>query len=133
MQVLHICVLCHVLNIVVKYYCRSTIKQHTTAIYSHHHTVICPEFWSTALLWYGGHPYNTVFCTAITVYGMVENPSKMVTFAVVNVNMVEAIGMDNSEFVIPVVGVRTGFSRRMSQEAYVSQGGRFKVTVVPFL
>ena len=30
---------------------------------------------------------------------------KMVTFAVVNMDMVEAIGMDDSEFVIPTVGV----------------------------
>jgi hypothetical protein len=31
--------------------------------------------------------------------------SKMVTFAVVNLDMAEAIGMDESKFVIPVVGV----------------------------
>ena len=30
---------------------------------------------------------------------------EMVTFAVVNVDMVEAVGMDDSEFVIPAVGV----------------------------
>ena len=81
MQVLH-CYMCtlphmlHVLNIVVKYHRRSAVKQHTTAVYSHHRTVIHPEFWSTALLRYGGHPYNTVFRTAITVYGMVESPSQ---------------------------------------------------------
>ena len=64
----------HVLNIVVKYYHRSTIKRHTMAIYSHHRTIISPEFWSMALLRYGGHPYNTVFRMAVTVYGMVESP-----------------------------------------------------------
>ena len=63
-----------VLNIVVKYYRRGTVKQHTTTVYSCHRTVISPEFWSTALLRYGGHPYNTVFRTAITVYGTVESP-----------------------------------------------------------
>jgi len=30
---------------------------------------------------------------------------EMVTFAVVNMDMVEAIGMDDSEFIIPLVGV----------------------------
>jgi hypothetical protein len=80
MQVLR-CYMCtlprilHVLNIVVKYYRRSTVKRHTTAVYSRHRTVISPEFWSTALLRYGGHPYNTVFCTAVTVYGTVESPT----------------------------------------------------------
>ena len=80
MQVLR-CYMCtlprmlHVLNIVVKYYRRSTVKRHTTAVYSRHRTVISPEFWSTALLRYGGHPYNTVFRTAVTVYGTVESPS----------------------------------------------------------
>ena len=80
MQVLR-CYMCtlpcmlHVLNIVVKYYRHSTVKQHTTAVYSCHRTVISPEYWSTALLWYGGHLYNTVFCMAVTVYSTVESPS----------------------------------------------------------
>jgi len=49
MQVLR-CYMCtlprilHVLNIVVKYYRRSTVKRHTTAVYSRHRTVISPEF-----------------------------------------------------------------------------------------
>jgi hypothetical protein len=65
----------HVLDIVVKYYRRSTVKRHTTAVYSRHRTVISPDFWSTAMLRYGGHPYNTVFRTAVTVYGTVESPN----------------------------------------------------------
>ena len=65
----------HLLNIVVKYYRRSTVKWHTMAVYSCHRTIISPEFWSTALLRYGGHPYNTVFRMAITVYGTVESPT----------------------------------------------------------
>ena len=51
----------HVLDIVVKCNCCSTVKWHTMAIYSHHRTIRSPDFWSTALLRYGGELYSW-FC-----------------------------------------------------------------------
>jgi hypothetical protein len=56
-------------------YC-TTVKHHRTAVCSHHHTVISLGFENMALLWYGQHLYSTVFCTAITVYSMVESHTK---------------------------------------------------------
>jgi len=58
-------------------YC-TTVKHHKMAVCSHHHTVISLGFGNMALLQYGQHLYSTVFCTAITVYSMVE--SMMSTF-----------------------------------------------------
>ena len=41
------------------------------AVCSRRRTVVSLDFVSTVLLLYGPHPYSTVFCTAVTVYGTV--------------------------------------------------------------
>jgi hypothetical protein len=68
-------VLCHVCDVAIRYYYRTTVKYRKTAVHSRHRTVMSLDFWSTALLRYGQHPYGTVFCTAIAIYGTVESPS----------------------------------------------------------
>ena len=44
------------------------------AVHSCHHTFVSLDFRSTAMLRYGQHPYGTIYCMAIAVYGTVENP-----------------------------------------------------------
>src|ERR1700683_2446687 len=74
-----ICVLCHVCDVAIRYYYRTTVKRRKTAVHSRHRTVMSLDFWSTALLRYGQHPYGAVLCTAVAVYGTVESPSLHIT------------------------------------------------------
>jgi hypothetical protein len=67
--------LCHVCDVTIRYYYCTTVKCRKTAVHSHHRTVMSLDFWSTALLRYGQHPYGAVLCTAVTVYGTVESPN----------------------------------------------------------
>jgi hypothetical protein len=71
----------------------TTVKHRKTAICGCHRTVVSLDFGSTALLWYGQHLYSAVFCTAITVYSMLESPIHMIQFSKLLVK--KAPGMPN--------------------------------------
>ena len=51
------------------------VQYRQTAVCSHYHAVVSLDFISTALLWYCPHPYSTVCCTAVAVYGTVVSPN----------------------------------------------------------
>jgi len=62
--------------------------------------------------------------------------SGMVALTIANINMVQAICVEDNKFMIAVVGFHTGFPREMTQlhaKIYIGNGGGFKVSAIPFL